>query len=407
MLFIHSSDPGDALGGGETSLIGLVGGLDPKRYRAFASVSGRGELHDRLRQAGAAARVVHMEPLYRKLGGTGLSNIAGLGRKAAVSVLRLAGLIARESIDLVCTNVQGGHIYGILAARMTRKPVVMYMRDIPSGSFSRRLYPWIAARLAHHVVATSSAVARFFESHPIHGEACRGKVTVVHNGLDFRDVVPRPPSPSVLKAFQLEGHDPVVTLIGRLQPLKGQMELLRAAPAIRRHFPKARFLLVGSAFAYEADFEARLRREAADLGVADAVVFAGHRSDVFDILSASDIVVCASHHEAFGRTVLEGMAMARPVVATRCGGPEDIVVDGQTGFLVPSRDPNSLAGAVVRLWSDPPAARAMGERGRLRALSNFDLTKTIEQACAVFDTAMVGEERAAPFPRSLAVGAPT
>ena len=392
LLFVHSSDPKDSLGGGETSLIALTERLDPARWRPLVAISGPGEFEARLQRAGVEVCLLPMDPLYVKLAETGWGDRARLAAKAVGSVRALARLIRREGVDLVCTNVQGGHLYGALAARRSAKPLVTYMRDIPQGSFSTRLLPWIGARFSDRIVGTSHAVTRFFDENPRYGGTLAAKTRVVFNGIDLEAVSPLPPDGAVLEEFGLQEAGPVIALVGRLQPLKGQKELLQALPRVLQALPGTRLLLVGEAFAYESEYAEALRRLTGELGLAEAVVFTGQRRDVPEVLSACDIVVSASWHEAFGRTVVEAMAMGKPVVATRSGGPEDIVVDGETGLLVPVKDPEALGDALVRLWADPVRARRMGEKGRERALQHFDIRRTVEGAEGVFDEVL--EERA-------------
>jgi L-malate glycosyltransferase len=386
VLFVHSSDPQDSLGGGETSLIALASRLDPARWQPLVAISGSGEFERVLNEAGVVARLVSMDPLYVTLADTGWGTRLRLGAKVIASVQALTRLVRREKADLVCTNVQGGHLYGALAAWRSGRPLVTYMRDIPQGNFSTRLLPWIGAHFSDRIVGTSNAVKSFFDTNPRHGDACAPKSEVVFDGIDLQEVTPMEPERSVIEEFDLADADPVITLIGRLQPLKGQMEVLEAMPAILRHFPRARLLLVGEAFAYEKEYAEALGQAAK--GLEQAVVFTGQRSDIPQILSASDILVSASWHEAFGRTVVEGMAMGKPVVATRSGGPDDIVVDGDTGYLVPLKDPQALAEALIKLWREPVAARSMGEAGRQRALEHFDIRRNVARASAVFESCL-------------------
>ena len=405
ILFVHSSDPSDHLGGGETTLIALTRALADTRslhgFRPVVAVSGAGEFQRRLQTASVPVRVVAMDPLYYKLAQTSSRERLSRAARALPSVLGLARVIRTERAALVCTNVQAAHIYGALAARLTRRPVLMYMRDIPHGPFSSRFFPFWARHFADRVVAISTAVRDFYCSSAGHGQHLAERLTVIHNGIDLRAFTPCPPgaspsaSPSALIAAELRLRDasPVITLIGRLQPLKGQHLLIAALPKIHAHLPAARVVLVGDSFAYNRDYREQLQAQARALGVRHAVHFTGQRTDIRELLSVTDIAVSASSHEAFGRTVVEAMAMARPVVATRSGGPDDVIVDGETGYLVPTGSPDALAGAIVRIWSDPASARAMGRRGQARARAHFDLRTMVDAAATEFTMALASTQR--------------
>jgi glycosyltransferase involved in cell wall biosynthesis len=131
----------------------------------------------------------------------------------------------------------------------------------------------------------------------------------------------------------------------------------------------ATLLVVG-----DGPLRAPLESHAARLGIAAQVRFLGHRPDVEQILGAADVFVLSSASEGMSNTILEAMACGLPVVATRVGGADEMVVDGETGRLVPPAGPRELAGAVTALMADPLAARAMGAAGRRRAEQEFSLS---------------------------------
>jgi glycosyltransferase involved in cell wall biosynthesis len=130
------------------------------------------------------------------------------------------------------------------------------------------------------------------------------------------------------------------------------------------------FLVIGGG--HQEDVNA-IKARVVQLGINDCFHFLGWRSDIPGILRASNVLVVASDQEPFGRTVVEAMATELPVVATRCGGPEEIIVDGETGFLVPLHDPRAMADAVGAVVRDPDLARKMGQAGRRRAEACFGL----------------------------------
>ena len=136
--------------------------------------------------------------------------------------------------------------------------------------------------------------------------------------------------------------------------------------------PDAYAFVVGGVPAGDHDYETALHSLAADLGIADRLVFTGYRADLPDILKVLDVVVHASvQPEPFGRVIVEAMAMGRPVVASNAGGPTEIIDDGQTGFLVPPNDDEALATRIVELLQDPTMAERIGEAGRRAAVEKF------------------------------------
>ena len=174
----------------------------------------------------------------------------------------------------------------------------------------------------------------------------------------------------------------VVMGVGRITQLKGYDTLIRATAAARRRVPELKTVIVGEAEALRRDVEASLRALVAELGLEDAVVFAGNQQKVAECLSLADVVVSANTRkpEAFGRSMAEALAMNRPVVATAFGGALDIVEDGKNGVLVPveAADADGFADAIVRAlssgWGDV----------RTAAIEKFSFERMVAASLAVY-----------------------
>ncbi|MDY7011396.1 MAG: glycosyltransferase family 4 protein, partial [Planctomycetota bacterium] len=134
----------------------------------------------------------------------------------------------------------------------------------------------------------------------------------------------------------------------------------------------------------------QLRRQAADLGIADRVIFAGRRTDIPDLLRLVDVLVHPSETESFGRTIAEAMACEKPVVGFRVGAVGELISDGQTGILIEPFDTEAMAEATVRLLKDENLRRLMGEAGRERALRLYDLKTNIAAMVDVIEQVAEG-----------------
>jgi len=150
---------------------------------------------------------------------------------------------------------------------------------------------------------------------------------------------------------------------------------VQAAGQIARQYPRCRFAIVGGAtFGLEPEYFDGLKRAAADLGVAERLVFTGFRTDVPRLMAACDVICHTSRvPEPFGLVVIEAMALGRPTIATRGGGPSEIIASPSQGTLVPPDDPGALARAVSELIEDPERRRRMGAAGRERVQSTFTI----------------------------------
>jgi len=177
----------------------------------------------------------------------------------------------------------------------------------------------------------------------------------------------------------------VILYLGRLAPSKGIKYLIRAMPSLRKYIPDVVLLVCG-----KGELEGELRNEATTLGVEDAVDFRGFISQ--DLMTryygASDIVVVPSIIEAMGIVPIEAMSMKKPVVGARTGGIPELVKDGVTGLLVPPRNPDAIADAIMRLYGDPGLAAELGENGREMVNERFTWEKVAEETLDAYAEAL-------------------
>jgi glycosyltransferase involved in cell wall biosynthesis len=184
---------------------------------------------------------------------------------------------------------------------------------------------------------------------------------------------------SVRAEFRIPADAPLVGVVARLDSQKGHIYLLRAWVQVTAALPEARLLVVG-----DGPLRGELQQQTYDLGLEGSVIFAGRREDVPRIMAALDVVTLPSLWEGFGLVLLEAMAVARPIVASRVSAIPEIVVEGETGLLVPPRDVDALAAALIALLRDQQRATEMGRRGRVRLEQEFTLGKMIEATDRVY-----------------------
>jgi len=265
------------------------------------------------------------------------------------------------------------HAYGVVssvaalaATRLLRVPLIVSIRSAPSHlSAPRRIVAW-CGRLADAVVSNSRAglVSYGLENHRCaHG---------IPNGVDmarFADIVP---------AERLSGEQ-VVGMVANFSPLKDHATVVHAMRDLHREFPTLRLVLVGRDRGTLGETE-RLVRE---LGLDGITMFITDTNRPQPYVAASDVCVLATntalHGEGISNAILEYMALAKPVVATDCGGNHEVVVDGVTGYLVPPRAPEVLAERVAQLLRTPRLAAKMGQLGRERVRTEFPLERMVSQ----------------------------
>ena len=216
----------------------------------------------------------------------------------------------------------------------------------------------------------------------------RERTAVVYEGIDVSHVAAAPPL-NVHAEFWLPTHAPVIGNVAALVPHKGQRYLIDAAPLVIREIPDARFVIVG-----QGELESALQKQIRNHRLERKVLLAGFRPDVLSLHKGFDVFVMSSVTEGLGTSLLDAMASVRPVVATRTGGIPEVVEDGETGLLVPPRNPQALAHAIVRLLRDEPLRQRMAAAGLARVSAHFSADRMVQQTLDVY-ARLVDRRRAA------------
>jgi glycosyltransferase involved in cell wall biosynthesis len=300
-----------------------------------------------------------------------------------VNLVRLRGLLRREGIVLIHTvaketlNVRNV----VWAAEPVGVPVVWSCGDTNPKvlTYCRR---GLGARL-DRIIAIS---------HHVKHELLRAgidrpeNIEVLHNAIDLEDWDKRTAAidSSLREELGLPHARPIVGLVARLDRVKGQRAFLLAADLVAQAQPDAMFLLVGvvrptSRWAVFADYFREVEALAQRPALQGRVRFVGWRTDLPRVMASLEILVQPSLRETFGRVLIEAMASRKPVIATRVGGMPEIVLDGETGLIMPPEDPPALAAAIQSLLGDPARRQAMGEAGRCRVEEHFTLPTRIHR----------------------------
>ncbi|HEX7485020.1 MAG TPA: glycosyltransferase, partial [Vicinamibacterales bacterium] len=237
-------------------------------------------------------------------------------------------------------------------ASLSRRPALIAARrvdfHIKSNSFSR----WKYRQVDRFVTASDAIRAMLIED-----GVPPDRTVTVHEGIDVDRIVAAEPL-NVREEYWFPPHSLIVGNIAALVPHKGQKYLVDAAAIVVREMPEARFLVLG-----EGELRTSLEQQIKHLHLAQHVVLAGFRADVLAVLKGLDLFVMSSVTEGLGTSLLDAMAADRAVVATRAGGIPEVVVDGETGLLVPPRDARALAAAILELLRDGTRRRQLADAG--------------------------------------------
>lgn len=280
-----------------------------------------------------------------------------------------------EAPDLVHTHMVHADVYGSVAARTAGAPFVSTRHNDDRyllGPF--RHVDRVFMRGVRAIVAISEAVR---EAHVRAGLPAR-KIVTIHYGLDELPAAPSEPTPD--EAGVPPGA-PLVLAIGRLIAQKDHATLLAAFAQVRERHPEARLAILGW-----GPLEDQTRRQAAELGLADAVIVPG-RVEPAAWLARADVFAHTSRWEGFGIVLLEAMLARLPVVATRASAIPEIVVEGETGLLAEPGDAAAVAHGLDELLADADLRARFGEAGRRRVLSQFSVARMVERTIAVYEGA--------------------
>ncbi|RBY96265.1 hypothetical protein DQ237_10420 [Blastococcus sp. TF02-8] len=361
------------LSGGEIALARLLPAV-ARDVTALVVLGEDGPLVTRLRNLGVEVIILPLSAFSRDVRKDSLSSpLAALSRVYSVLSysLKLRKLIRQRRIDVVHTNSLKSGFYGCIAARMACVPSVWHLRDRLAADY----LPWfglVVARLAiavlpTRIVCNSSATMATLPRGARTGQ--RRRPLVVPSPL-YDVLEPVPPTGTSIHGSRgpTSGDEPfIVGLVGRFAPWKGQLEAVRAF-AVADMPETARLVLVGSPMFGEEEYESRVRQEVARLGLTDRVDFRGFVEDVSRELMNVDVLLHASTvPEPLGQVILEGMAAGVPVLATRGGGPSEIISEGVNGILYTPGDSAEIARQVNRLWQDEELRQRLRQEGLRRA----------------------------------------
>jgi glycosyltransferase involved in cell wall biosynthesis len=205
-------------------------------------------------------------------------------------------------------------------------------------------------------------------------------ISLIRNGVDLQRYDNQEPCCTLPDEYGMEPGSQIVGVVARLEPEKGHPTLLEAWPAVIHAVPDVYLLVVGEGSRRDA-----LEAQARELRIAHRIVFTGRRDDIPAVTAALDVAVLPSYREAQGLSVLEAMALSRPVVASNVGGIPEMIEDGVTGLLVPPHDPDALAAAIIRLLTDHPSADTLGRAGHDLVHDRFCNELMVDAIAAIYD----------------------
>ena len=292
------------------------------------------------------------------------------------AILRLARAMKRKKCLLAHFHDAHALAVGSRAASLAKVPLRIISRrvDFPlkKNIFSRRKYK----KDVDVIIAISEGVKRVL----IQGGVAAERIEVIPSGIDFSPFEQASSSDFLRREFSFAPDNYLVGIVAHLEDHKGHRYLIQATKILKEMAPKIKIIVVGS-----GSLRMELDKQVRELGVEDIVFFLGFREDIPQILSSLDLFVLSSYLEGMGSSLLDAMACRLPVVATFVGGIPEVVVHGETGLLVPPRNPSALAEAILKLYYNRALASRLGQRGFEVVHQKFSAEAMADRIIALYE----------------------
>lgn len=342
-------------GGAERVISNLAASLDSGRYRAILCLFRPGWIQERSESRGIRTYII---PTH--------------GMMDWRWVLRFKRLLQEEKVDLIHAHEFDANVQGTFVAAMTGIPLVatVHGKNYFWERLRRRLaYRWVNREAT--MVAVSENLKQFIVDKV---GASPDRIKVIYNGVDVLPNYEQADVDRCRKELGISKTDHIVGVVGNLYPVKGHQYLIDGIPLILEKTPNTSFLFAG-----RGQLESQLKEQVHRLGLDRRVHFLGLRQDISRILAMLDVFVLPSLSEGLSMAILEAMIAGKPVVATQVGGNPELVLAGETGYLVPPQDSRALALSLTTLLMNREQALQFGMKGKSRAEGQFSL-RTMVQA---------------------------
>jgi len=357
------------IAGTERHVLELARAFDRTKVDVTVLVFSEGELVERLRSEGFPVTVLRKR-----------------ARLDPFLLVRLASLLRRASFDVVHGHPEriaclGAKLAGVPAVLMTYHLLGSQASDSIEPNWFRLAVEKLRAMAVDFTIAVSQIDARVliekFGRDP-------GKVKFIANGIALSPI-PANEKSRTCREFTLNPAAPLLCTAARLSRQKGLEFLIRGMREVVKIFPEATLLIVG-----DGELEAQLKGLTSELDLSSHVIFTGHRGDVLSLVASCDLFVLPSLWEGMPYALLEAMLASRPIVTTTISS--HVVLNGQTGLVVPPSDPAALAEAVIKILRDPGLASRMGRSGRERLETHFSAERMARETLEVYNN-VLGKKR--------------
>ena len=343
----------------------IATGVDQTRFKSIIGLFESGWLKEQCEASGVPTYVIPMR-----------------GQWDVRWIIQCCKLVRQQSVSLIHAHEFRANAFGALVAKLCGIPLIATVHGknyYPDHAKRRVAYRWTSH--VAHMVAVSHDLRRFLE---VRVGIARKRIAVVHNGVDLVEPASFDQIQQLRGELEISTNEFVIGIVGSLYPVKGHACLFRALKTVLAQRPRTRLLVIGG-----GGLDHTLERTARELGIEQAVSFLGFRDDVPRLLPLLDLFVLPSLSEGLSIAVLEAMSAGVPVIASRVGGNPEIVLDRETGYLIPPESPAELASSILELIGDRYRANLMGKRGRERVAREFTTERMLGRYQDLYDSLLL------------------
>jgi len=353
-----------AIGGAERQLVELLKGLDKSRFNPLLVCLERG--------GGFTEDVKALKiPIYY---------IERKWRWDPLVVWKLREFIKKNKINIIHTYLSLASIYGAIVGKLTKTPIVnSSIRKASSfGGYYRNFLVKLSCKLSNIIISNSIAGVNYFFNKK------HNKIKVIYNGVDFSRFKISKNKYQIKKELGLSNFENIVSMVSRIEEGKGHLTLISSAKIILKYYPKTCFLIVG-----DGSLRPQLENFVHQQNLQKNILFLGFRKDIPEIFSISDVAVNCSDSEGISNAIIEAMAIGVPVVATDIGGNREIIINGETGFLIPPGSCELLSKAIIKLFKNKKFASQIAMNGKQLVKEEFNFEKMVKDTEELYQQLLV------------------
>lgn len=292
---------------------------------------------------------------------------------------RIAGLIRQHRIDVLCAHLFGAAVYGSALSSYLRMPLVSVLHGVSDFDRDQRfagVKSWLVGRSDKIVFVSESLRATLVSRLRIPAQ----RTEVIYNGVDTTALTPQP-NQELHERLNLPADSIVIGSVGNVRPAKGYDVLLDVARIVCEQDRRVHFVIAGQP---QEPLQSALEKQRADYRLDERVHFVGMHNDIHEFMNGLDIYLLTSTSEGFSIACVEAMACGLPIVATRCGGPEEILAHDTTGLLVGNAQPAQISEALFKLIATPSLRSALATNARQHAISRFSVERMVDSYRTLF-----------------------